>query len=209
MRQAVVAAALIVLTAATARADSIRYTFAGTMSYGSYLDNGDGILIDLSGATFSATGITGERFADSTWDMWLATTTYDFGALGSFTTNTGADKYVQNGILGSIGSVGLLSWQPGVMDTFGFWAAIPTQVASGTDPIAFGTVAATAADVGARSQGNTAGQSFYLAHHYLWDGAYPNLVIQSVTTEAVPEPATAALLLLGVLCVHRRRRVPR
>lgn len=81
----------------TANAALIDYSFNGTAGAGSSIDLGAGA-IDLSGVSFTATGsVTDDTdlFPVSFFGLFAATTTYDFGAIGSFITDIGAEFYAQ------------------------------------------------------------------------------------------------------------------
>src|SRR5690349_21785950 len=112
-----------------ASAESLTFTFTGqTNDAATELFKADGTVIDLRQTAFTITG-TVSGAVDEFWTPtfagvapFIATTTYDFGALGSITTR---DELVElfstdeNGN-GFLGGVGLYNWYPGINGFNGF-----------------------------------------------------------------------------------------
>jgi hypothetical protein len=194
----------------SAMAEPIHYSFTGIMSAASSLTQGDGAVVDLSSAHFTATGIIGD-VADGALSVFTATTTYDFGALGSFTTNQGADRYAQLSSNGgaSVDTIGLVSWRPGFIDVIGFLISIgSTPVADIGSPAALGIVAPLRTRTGTqRFLTNSSGQTL----HIRVNGQSQNVAISSAAVTRVAEPSALLLLGLGALgaAALKRRSNPR
>ena len=193
-----------------AAASPISYSFTGTLGM-AWLDTGEEI-IDLSGSAFTVTGITGERFCFEDpygcSPSWTGTSTYDFGALGSFTTAPGMDRYTERfDSAGNLIAVGLINERLGSIDYEGFMAFI-SPVAGGdrSAPVAFGTVQPirTYASVGPmRNMRNAEGDRLSLIDGVAISPYHMQLT--SVTTQPAPEPATLLLLTVGGAALLRRR----
>jgi hypothetical protein len=182
----------------SALAGPIHYSFTGVMSADSTLTLNNGTVVDLSSVPFSATGIVGD-LADGATSVFRATTTYDFGALGAFTTDEGADRYAQFSSTDgtSVSRIGLISWRPGSVDLIGFLIAIGNVPVTDIGmPVALGNVNAlrTLTDR-QRFLENSVGQTL----HIDWNSHKPNVTITSAAITAVPEPSTLLLLGLGAL----------
>jgi hypothetical protein len=143
MRRSLAVLAVVVSLAAPAAAEPIlAYKFTGTMAKGTMnLGSGD---IDVTGAPFVASGVTtGERFCVPSWCIGTpvhATTTYDFGALGAFTTNIGGDFFEVVRTADGITGIGLRNEYPGILGYQGFRAIISPIPYDGNpfDPPSFG-----------------------------------------------------------------------
>jgi hypothetical protein len=202
--------AFTAIVPASAMAEPIHYSFTGIMSATSSLTRSDGTIVDLSSARFTATGIIGD-LADGALSIFTATTTYDFGALGSFTTNEGADRYAQLSSDGgaSIDTIGLISWRPGFIDLIGFLISIrSTPVADIGRPAALGPLSPLRTRTGTqRFLTNSSGQTL----HIRVNGQSQNVAISSAAVTRVAEPSALPLLGLGALgaAALKRRSNPR
>jgi hypothetical protein len=217
-----VAASLVVATVLSptpADADPIHYSFSGTWTRLSTMDLGYG-LIDISLAAFTVTGTTiGDQSTypdDPYFGAFAATSTYDFGALGTFTTDYGGDHFfVQRGVSSSgvpvILEVGLESWILGLgHGEVGFSVSIsPVPLPPELAPL--GTLEPLGVRVShERTFTNAGGQTLYLRGE---TGGPPSTQpqITSASVEAVPEPQTIWLLALGAgfgwIAPARRRSV--
>jgi uncharacterized protein (TIGR03382 family) len=191
---------------ANAHAVIIDYSFSGgTASAGSSLDLGNGV-VDISGAAFTATGtlLNGTDLeSEPMFGQFAATTVYDFGALGAFETDRGADFYFQ--IQGN--SLGQLLFFVGLGNS---------DLSEGLFPLGLGNPFATPnipQAVGLlsfinegfptshlRLQTNTAGQSLTIV--------IPAMV-QNVNITAsgqAPLPGTLPLMALALAALGLRRR---
>lgn len=199
---------LFTLIAARVDATPIAYSFTGTLSgntrvtHYSTLTNADGTVVDLSYAAFTATGIAEQRLfvTEGFFGFYAATTTYDFGALGSFTTNPNEDIYVTGTT-----RVGLERWAAGSPSFGGFEVTIAPATAF-VGPFAIGdfTPLRTLME-DQRTLRNAAGQVLVLGA----DGGsifQTSIVITAASAHEVPEPAPGLLVLLGALIIGGLKR---
>lgn len=187
--------------AASAAATPVQYSFTGVMSGFSTLTQADGTIVDIGNAPFTARGTTNGDVLGPWTGLFLATTTYDFGALGSFTTDVGADTYVQRnrsgGAVTVITEIGLIAFQPA--DLIGFTIQIAgITIPDPTTTAALGAVVPLQTDHGnSRTQANAAGQRL----RFTWGPNPIRIQISSASVDEVPEPATVSLLLVGLALV--------
>jgi hypothetical protein len=192
-----------------AAATTIDYSFRGVLGAigGGSLNLGNGTVIDLSGAAFTVTGhtISDVDFLHDPTDvvgMFAATATYDFGALGSFTTDAGGTRYTQvascwggkcgNDLqtLGGNYFLNVVAGDPTTLAANGVLYFFP--------PFDFATNDWTNAGHQELqlSAGSTSGRQSIVNE-------------ATVTMAPVPEPATLVLLTMGIgafLVRHRGRR---
>src|SRR5687767_2533774 len=132
----------------TASAALITFEFTGVAGPGSFINLGAGN-VDVSGVVFTASGTTindvdlfAGGVAGDGIGFFATTSTYDFGALGAFTTDVGADFYGQNCAGAAAVSCALLSdlaalagfridFAPAVPGNPDFGVPLGTQVATG------------------------------------------------------------------------------
>jgi hypothetical protein len=200
----------LTLSARLAAADVIRYSFTGSIGTGSgnrsTLDLGLGP-IDLSGAVFTVSGtLVDDLPEDDTTAIFAATSTYDFGALGQFTTDTGGDFYWQlaeDAAVGGVDYVGLINWYRGTIDFSGFMIQVAHQNADESTPQALGHLVAQETfdhSPPPRRWQNSAGQTLSLG------GTFPMITIASADVTPVPEPGTLTLIGLGAAGLYARGR---
>lgn len=186
-------AVALLSVAGSAQAGPLQYSFTGTVGRGT-LDRGDGVLIDLAGHAVIITGITGDPLRPDFVSYWRATSTYDFGDLGSLTA---PDMYVQTST-----SIGLRiqapSGQP-LLDYSGFEITL-APIADFTPGVLrpLGTVRPLA------TRSNTIVDpkrtlSDGVQTLQMWSDLAPayRLVITSATVTDTPEPAALFLIGLG------------
>lgn len=208
MRRLFAGAGFVVALAAAPAAHAVllNYTFSGVAGGGSSLTTSAGV-VNLSGAAFTAYGQTisdtdlfnGGVVGDGV-GFFAATTTYDFGPLGLFTTNAGADFYGQNCQGATAVDCILLS---DVAATAGWRLDMAAAVAGDPDfGIAVGSQLAAGFQINTRTQSNAAGDSLTIA-------TGGQIISADVTAQGIPEPASLTIvgLALGVAgAVARRRR---
>jgi hypothetical protein len=195
-----------------AQALPLSYSFTGTLGGSAYLDLGNG-RVDVSGAAFTVTGQTLDDVNVFGWPdaigigVFLSTSTYDFGSLGSFTTDIGSDFYTQ-GRGESISTVGLAEYYPFASEFAGFLISVPTVDEDPRVPFPLGTVTplATIDHFGlfpVRRLSNSAGQSLVFGGF----SKGPLLTITEARIEAVPEPTTLVLVGLGAIGLGLRQKL--
>ena len=188
-----IASAALVLglaVSATGHAANVQYSFSGFTNSATLIDLGSGpvsaalVPFTVTGRTTNGVDLTpvGDGFG-----LFAATSTYDFGAFGSFTTNVGADRYFQDCFSNlAINCAGL--YDPAQANGFlvGFDPII-------TDPdVALAVGSPTSAFfVGGANRyfSNSAGQQLFLG--YEW--------VPSLSVRAVPEPSSVSLFLFATL----------
>ena len=196
--RALLAACAVVVAVAPAQASVLGYTFSGVTGAGTLVDFGSGV-VDASGVGFTITGTTTDVDLTGVGDgfgLFAATSTYYFGAFGSFTTDLDADRYFQDCFSAvAISCVGL--YDPAA--TAGFLLGFAPVATNPDVGLAIGTPSgAFLVGSAARYMANSAGQQIF------WNaGSFTGMSVQ-----AVPEPATPALLGLGLaaLLAWRPRR---
>ena len=174
----------------TGQASSLQYTFSGYTNSATLIDLGSGpvsaalVPFTVTGRTTNGVDLTG---VGDGFGLFAATSTYDFGAFGAFTTNVGADRYFQDCFSNSaINCAGL--YDPAQANGFlvGFDPII-------TDPdVALAVGSPTSAFfVGGANRyfSNSAGQQLFLG--YEW--------VPSLSVQAVPEPSSISLCLSAML----------
>ncbi len=223
----IVAFVSCLVIATPAMADPFTFTFTGTMGKVAQLTHADGTIVDLGLSPVTITGfITG---VDPLWTAFsptgslidikrlatsfVATTTYDFGTLGSFTTQN--DHYVEryqfaaNGFDRELTRIGLYAWSPGDLDQAGFTIGLaPVAAAPFSDsPVPF--------DVGDVTPLNTISNLHTLFNPTSGERLFFALAVNgqqmqiTSTVAGTPEPASGLLLLLGgtIAGILRRRHV--
>ncbi len=195
---AVLALVMSVLSPAPAHAALLTYSFNGVASAGSLVDFGGGpvavggVAVSITGSTTTDVDLTA---AGDGLGLFAATSTYDFGALGSFTTDVGGDTYFQN-CFSSTGITCVGMFNGGT----GFLLGFPEIVG---DPD-FGM------PIGTPAGGFFAGSDFRFLQNV--GGGQMFLSIDSLTAasiQAVPEPGTLALVGLGLFYLASRHRAKR
>jgi hypothetical protein len=174
------------------------YSFSGTAGTNSTLDLGGGP-VDVGGAEFTASGRVENDTdlipSDPEAGLFAATTTYDFGLLGTFVTDPGTDYYVQqsDGVTSFLGLVD-------VTLTGGFTPIGSFSITDPNLPAVLGTVTFSINPLRSfpRIQQNAAGYELDLR---------PTVNIGAATT-AIPLPTSLALLGLGLLGLRLSRRSP-
>ena len=184
---------LLVLAASAGNAILIDYEFNGTVGTGT-LDLVGSPQQHLAGQPFTASGtITSETDVNPFVfiGQFTATTLYDFGSLGSFTTDAGADFFFQN--------------ESSFTATTGFGLADAglngfegrensTPLTDPNAPEALGLIVFESSAHSTRTQTNAAGDSF----------AFTSINVTDVNIS--PEPTTAALLSLGLAGLALRQQ---
>ena len=210
---------IAVLVAAPATAAPIQYSFVGTLGRTSSLTRGDGTVVDLSGSAFTASGTaTGDLAVAEGWthSVFLATTTYDFGVLGAFTTNLDDDRYVQFAAADGTATLGL---QPHIRlgalnDGKGLMA-----YGVATEPIVDHAVLTTTdgavalsyrGTVGSQTRqiSNSLGDVFRLAYDPMGPLTLTSVNVKyfaPLDVQADPEPASQVLLAVSGCLLLRRR----
>lgn len=205
------AAILSLVVSSAAYAEPVMYTFTGVLGEASYFQSTNGAVTDLEGVAFTARG-----FADAPLSAWgqeffAATTTYDFGSYGSFTTDVGADTYYQDQWIDGqpIHTVGLMFVfnQVGMVDGQGFRLDLPTPVIldehSQIQTFDLQTMEQIRyAPFEARTQKNSAGEVFFSASGLL---GFTPMILTSAQVQRVPEPGTLSLLAIGAGLLLKRR----
>lgn len=196
----------------------VNYTFEGIVETGT-LDIGAGPVI-LDGASYTATGMTlsdvdldNSIFGGPVIGRYAAMTIYDFGILGSFTTDgSTGERYIQNcanetsfSCVVLSGGAGDGSVSVGVQTSDG--STFPFDPNAGV--VAIGAFEGIVFPGSARTLSNSAGHTLIIAQQSGIDGV--RTTARVVVTAKVPEPATVLLLLGTALacCVPRTRRLLR
>jgi len=208
--------ALCLLVPAPAMADTLMYSFTGTVlssgrvdadgnpapQFDTRLNLGDG-WINLAGASFAVSGLIGDEVPGT--GRFATIPTWDFGDLGSFTMdpgfNQGQTVFTQT-TFGSFTSLALNLWYPGQIDFQGFSVRLPTVYTLG-DTFSQETPVQTFTGNLSWLMTNLQGEQLYLGSANS-DGTA--LRIDTVSVQPVPEPATWLLLALGGGVLWRRHR---
>jgi hypothetical protein len=184
------------------------------MSRGSTLREADGTVIDLSGVMFTATGISdGVETPVGFGGYFRATTRYDFGELGSFTTDEWGDQYFQSVSDAGVRTIGLVRFTPGFfggLDVLGFHvfiAPIPIADPLTTAPLGQVDILRTFGAGGARATSNAAGQVFRIAAFVQDPSTMISITSARVEAWSVREPTIALLLIVGLCSVRLGRRL--
>ncbi|MCZ4316080.1 PEP-CTERM sorting domain-containing protein [Comamonadaceae bacterium G21597-S1] len=195
---AVLALVLSVLSSVPASAALLTYSFNGITSAGSVLDLGGGP-VDVGGIAVSITGTT-TTDVDLTavgdgLGLFAATSTYDFGALGSFTTDVGGDTYFQDcSSPTGITCVGMFN------GASGFLLGFPEIVG---DPD-FGM------PIGTPAGGFLVGSEFRFLQNGSGNQMFLSIdALTAASIQSVPEPGTLALVGLGLFYLGSRYRAKR
>ena len=200
-------ALVLPLVASQAHAALLSYSFSGIAGAGSILDVGSGP-VDVTGAAFTASGVTindvdlfGGGVVGDGVGAFAATTTYDFGILGAFSTNAGGDFYLQNcagptqvncALLATLnaGQGFRVDFTPAVVGDPDFGIPLGTQLNIGGQCIT-------------RTQSNASGDTLTLG---CIDSRLISVTVTAAVAAAAPEPATLVLLGLGLAGLGWTRR---
>jgi hypothetical protein len=192
----VLIAAILTLAGMTpVQAAPLAYSFSGLTTAGSLLNLGAG-LVDVGGVNFTVTGMTTDDIDQTpTSDglgLFNATSTYDFGAFGTFTTDTGGDTYFQNcSSPAGITCVGLFNGSTGFLLGFPVIAGDPD----------FGLA------IGTPSGAFLVGSEFRFLANDAGDQMFVNAAsFSNMSIQAVPEPGMVSLFGLGLAVLAWRRR---
>ena len=184
-----------------AHAGIINYSFSGTAGTGSSLDIGSGV-VNISGVSFTAIGsilnetdlIPGEAILG----VFAATTVYDFGALGAFETDSGADFYVQfQDSMVFIAGLSDVTAQEGIFPIGSGIIFANPNIPQAVGVLNFGDDPSNSV---LRTQTNAAGHSLTLAR-------FTTVPSANITASGqAPLPGTLPLMALALAALGLRRR---